>query len=340
MVRRAFTLIELLVVIAVIALLIGILLPALSEARNAARNVVSQANLRSLSQISAGVYTAEFKGQFMNPFNEKSTSLQVPSWHSILYEQDAGYYWKLNDGEPEFITEFFGMFWFSFAANWIKSGDYANPVQFSPGDLQAIRQFNDFKKQPDFQPGNYIWGSSYPYSPTFWCSPQRFAGVSREPMAQKWLRKNKVDDVISPSAKVILWERFDTTKKKRVEQVLSQSRVTKKFPMWSNGVSNAEPNVVTVDGSVSRVKASALTELTVSLVQSVKQTFSPSGQSGPWWRPSNNTLQKYGFWDPVDPYKSDWLENGFLNNDGTGGGRYPAFFWSTRNGVQGRDLQR
>ncbi|HZW06497.1 MAG TPA: type II secretion system protein [Phycisphaerales bacterium] len=58
--RRGFTLIELLVVIAIIALLVSILLPALAGARNEARKIVSQSNLRGMTQNIFG-YSTDFK---------------------------------------------------------------------------------------------------------------------------------------------------------------------------------------------------------------------------------------------------------------------------------------
>ncbi len=55
---KGFTLIELLVVIAIIALLIGILLPAIGKARDTAKNVLSQTQMRQLTQGSAN-YAAD-----------------------------------------------------------------------------------------------------------------------------------------------------------------------------------------------------------------------------------------------------------------------------------------
>ena len=141
---KGFTLIELLVVISIIALLIGILLPALGQARNSAMQLVSKSNLRSLGQIQA-IYTNEFSGEFINPFNESHTPESRPSWAGAgdgwaittkpgFDPTTSGYFAFPGNGE-DYYSEMYAFHWYSLVAAWVSKDDWASEVQFAPSDF-------------------------------------------------------------------------------------------------------------------------------------------------------------------------------------------------------------
>jgi len=338
-----FTLIELLVVIAIIALLIGILLPALGEARKAARNVVSQANLRSLGQIQF-TYHAENKSNFVNPFTSppRPSPIGTGKWYDVYSAEGAGP-WRF-DGRPDvnYDGDFFSAHWYSLISHNLNKGDWASPVQFSPADRRMSEKFKDLTSQEGFAYERWIWDGSYWYSPVFWHRKDRFAmGLGNRQKADEtnW-KRNKIDDVVFPAAKVIVWERFDYSQNKRVEYNVGVAQGTKKIaPMWSNP--GANPNVVVGDGSVTRVNMSRLTELTSASNPNATQRDSlrPAGV----WAPTTKTLGDYdnpNFSDKGYGMNKDYLENGDRGNPFGGAGRYLAFFFATREGVAGRDLDK
>lgn len=342
--RVGFTLIELLVVIAIIALLIGILVPTLGQARISAQNLVSQANLRSLGQIQA-IYTGDFKDEFINPFDPS----RVPSW-SVVSRWAVASKEPIGQGSPNgrrptyefsgagvWYSEMYAFHWYSLVGGWIQAGDYASEVQFSPADTAVIERFKDLPITfPEAGLDNLIWDCSYVYSPTFWYSADRYRGDTRlnndrSSPVKSLVKRNRVSDVVFPSNKVMMWERFDTTQRTRQEsrpvnptslEVEDLGRV-KRPPNWNNP--QAEPTVLTVDGSVARTRIADLDARVNSDREATSRPATPLG----FWNPGKFLLRAYSM-------EEDGLE-GATSNDLS---YYRAYFWSTRDGIQGRDIFR
>ncbi|MEX0877103.1 MAG: prepilin-type N-terminal cleavage/methylation domain-containing protein [Phycisphaerales bacterium] len=343
--KKGFTLIELLVVIAIIAILIGILLPALGSARTTAQLVKSQANLRSLAQVQE-VYASESRGSLMVPFqirDYRPGGLGGQGWAvarkvgSNLPGLDFTYAGARNS---KWYSESYAFHWYSVVGGWLSQGDYASEVQFSPSDRVLIQRVEQLQEDPP--PGWTLdtgyWDCSYVLSPTIWFSAQRYKEDMR-PTAQynnpsaSMARRNFLSDVTYPSQKVIMWERFDWTKKERTASYRNpdigggQAIIFGKEPLppqWNNY--DAEPSVATADGSVSRVKISEIFSKMADSNGRSGEAFSPTDE----WDFSYDALEYYSM-----------HEDGFeIGNPDSGMGKYPAFFWATRNGIQGRDFAR
>lgn len=335
-----FTLIELLVVIAIIALLVGILLPALGKARLAAQTAKSLVNLRSMGQMQA-TYGADNKDGLLNPFDRNMGSFYTGfTWSDIPIPSTSSLgaggtlRWRFDDAA--WATEMFSPHAASLLISYhaTSASDLQSDVQFAPMDTSVIQRSKQFFR--DLQNGSVagndigtgIWDGSYWFSPTIWLNADRFRTSLRVPLdgsSSGFWRRNRIDEVTSPQAKVLAWERFDFTKRTKSLNVAGTGRADGS-PTWNNPES--ESRFVLIDGSVDSVKMRKLYALQASGTdQRTRDEFTPSG----FWNPPTTHLRNYDM-------ENDGLQNG---GDPTNvGGAFPAYFWATRNGIRGRDINR
>lgn len=324
-VRRAFTLIELLVVIAIIAVLIGILIPALATARRSARATVGVANLRSLSQIMT-MYTSDAGGKFLSPFRPElwplPGALGEYYFDAPRYAGERSTFWSFDVPPPiqEFRTEFFAYYWYSYMS--VVSGKASlSTEQISPADSMLGDLVSQIRSA-GLQDERVLWPSSYLYSPTFWCTPERYQ--SRDPLLPKHLLNMRMDSVSSPAAKVMIWERADFAQNRRVEFRDSGAKSANLAPAWANP--RARPHAALVDGSVVKVDMEDLTRRVTNT--------DPDNRDGDLF-PTGTYAALDGV--PVlAPRGKIALDASASSSDAS----YPLFFWATRNGVRGRDLPR
>jgi prepilin-type N-terminal cleavage/methylation domain-containing protein len=328
--RRAFTLIELLVVIAIIALLVAVLLPALAETRRSGQRAVSASNLRQLT-FGIAAYANENKDCFVNPFDAKMGTLYTGrNWCNIITRRSQNattgfWYWAFDDND--YASEMFVAHWASLLMDYIAAGQLQSRVQFAPGDRTVIDRFQSYlATNPHLD--DVIWDGSYFYSPTMWMSPDRYNArrnptfplVSKDVASAVHWRRNRLDEVVSPWGKVMVWERFDFFQPTR--RATNGVRL-KLFPQWNSP--EAKPRFGRVDGSVDTISIRKLNGLAADADVAVRDVYTPA--SGLWKLPTS-VLTRYSM-------NNDGFENG---DNGTS--TYPAYFWSTRDGIRGRDIDR
>lgn len=327
--RSAFTLIELLVVIAIIAILVAMILPSLTESRRAAQNAVSMSNLRQLTTAMA-TYGTENKDAFVNPFDLKMPQMYPGRlWCNIILRSSVNApgggvtYWAFDDAG--YASEMFAAHWASLLMDYISPGQLQSRVQFAPADKVVIDRFTGYLgTNPNLS--NTIWDGSYFYSPTMWMAAERYKQATLPPVSGdatsgKMWRRNRYDEVTSPWGKVMLWERFDFNQPKRRKPGGAREKL---FPTWNN--SESRPRFGRVDGSVDSISIRKLNTLANDPDADVRRVYTPSG--GLWTLPNTPVLARYSM-------DKDGLENG-----SPGTFSFPAYFWSTRDGIRGRDIDR
>jgi len=319
---RGFTLIELLVVITIIGILMGILIPALAGARLTARSTVGIANLRSISQM-LFIYEQEQRACPM-PFDPtvEPSQRRVPSsqWYEALHPTEDRPIWDFSSIDPRVTTELFGIYWYSWLADWT-GGSRDAEVQFSPADRLVLDQLNQLRATPASLNGDMLWPSSFYLSATLWSTPGRFGAGSRGPMTRETLMPTTFASMAFPEAKVLIYERADFAQKTRVSFDSAGARRENMPPSWANP--RARPHVATGDGSVRQLDMGELHDGAAEDAQ-----FLPGGRVSP-----ADLMPLYA---SRVPDRSRELSGGGLGSDGD----YPLFFWATNGGIRGRDFSQ
>ena len=164
----------------------------------------------------------------------------------------------------------------------------------------------------------------------------RYKTASRVPIGPgdvRYWRRNTFDDAATPQAKVMIFERFDFARKDRPARASGRERF---HPNFNNP--EATTRFALVDGSVDSIRMARLYgRIGVGAPAADVDTFTPSGL----WAPPDSFLGDPSSVAGLD-LNHDALENGDGSAMGIPGGfnKYPAFFWATRNGIQGRDIPR
>lgn len=314
-IQRGFTLIELLVVIAIIALLVSIMLPALANARRVAQNTVSLSNLRSLGQVIA-YYANETKDQFVNPF-DRNRPPNIP-WYGIQVPTIPNSYWHMADSAGPRATEPFGFHWASLMMQYFETGGLLSKVQFAPGDQTVLMRYRQHLVEHPNEMDNWIWDGSYWYPPTFWLSPLRYQTNTVVSVTEPMLRRNRFDEVVFPQAKVMVFERFDFSRR-------SRSAPNGRYPFAPQfNHPEATTRFVLTDGSVDSIPVRRLYEWSNDPNQKMAEELTPCGL----FNPPAAMMMRYGM-------DKDELEYGQ-----SGTTAWPAYFWATKKGIQGRDINR
>ena len=309
--KRAFTLVELLVVVGVIGILITILLPVVLRSKRHAEAAAGTANLRSLSQIMS-MYTTDNQEAFLNPFGTGPGNFMLAT--SPLQPE-----LKWNFANPVFPpnhTEAFAYYWYSYLSELDQAPRFREE-QFSPADAWMKELQKGMGKRGETREGLMLWPSSFLYSPVFYSSGERFPGGQRLDATAGNIRSQYAQNVAYPSGKVMLFERMDFDQRDRVtvDEATGTSTRIGRPPSWNNIRSHTA--VATVDGGIQEVDIS-------ELYASDDPNLVPADLVASSDRPGL-----------VHPFDQPELPAGA--GAGTDGA-YPAFFWSTIHGLEGRDL--
>jgi len=310
---RAFTLIELLVVISIIAILISMLLPALGQARKSGQRIGSLQNLRSNGTYMAG-YAVQNKDCFVNPFQPRplcpgDNNGTYISWVWVQNDE-CNYGWAYG---PTLYsncgTESYGYHWIAHTLFQDQDVSSRSKSSVAPADRALQNWFrtnSDSNAQTDL---TWIFPSSYWYPPVFWQEASHFSGTTRtygKPKDHYFVRRNTFSECTFPSKKVMIFEAKDFVETGQ--------------PMWNSIY--AKPQVLMADGSGRTVIMSDVYATTAAPGDPDSALLpSPAGL----WNPGAGEMDKKMLFGAPQGFTWDYTN--------------PAFFWATRDGIRGRDIQ-
>jgi prepilin-type N-terminal cleavage/methylation domain-containing protein len=309
MIRRGFTLVELLACLCVVGLAAALVAPAFKRNRDVMSYQTSRARLATCAQMQLA-YAAAQNNEFYHPWRGQAPT---GSWYSFPSAFDPVAFWFFNTREAAYTADVLSAFAYWGVNERQSLKTLLSPVQYSPVD-SVVYSANKSVIDPVDDPTQRRWyaiNGSFWMTPTLWFDNARYQFLNRANPAANTLRRNKTDDVVYNDSKVLLFDRlgfFDA----------SGNAVPGIAPTWCNPV--ASPNVAMMDGSVTQAKTAELQALATSQDVSVRAVFTPSGR----WRPTTAALSDVG------------LDNQNLQNSSN----WYAFFWGTRNGLAGRDIDR
>lgn len=311
--RHGYSMTDLLCVMCVAGIVVSVGLPLISAARKQTRADLSRARLVELSKLQLR-YANDNGGTFYFPW-QRSSSSESQYRFLINVGGSNGTTWGVVPSG--FGGESMGMSWYSHMQG--EMSDIAaktSLVQFAPDDSVRVSQMRSVLASGN-DANLALWGGSYQLSPTVWFKPAMYAGATdRANLNSLNLRPNRIDDIVNPSAKVLLSERlgFYNAAGSPIG-VLSQPRT------WAHP--SARVNASLMDGSVLAIDMQAVESLATSSNPAINSVFMPSGG----WKAYSIQDLTDDMLPSVNPYPAGLTD-------------FRAFFWATRNGVAGRDIDR
>jgi len=287
-----------------------------------------------------------------------------------VVKPNSGYVFTFNKSS-NWLSEMFAVHWAQIAMAWASNGDQTSEVQWNPSDAAPRLRAQDLEAKAE----SVLFDTSYYYSPTMWLNARRYETpiVGQIPNSVRpgiqtgsgltdpqinWHRRNRIDEVATPAQKVVLFQRFDANSERRAEFTIqldgnfNNTNVNDSPfpPTWNNP--GARVPIGLADGSVVtytmrnlyRMMAASTPGSTIAK----REPFTPVDR----WTPDVSILgdpNGAGFTGTGDGSTAN--NNHQLNEDALEDGRshpnispqplgsYPAFFWATRDGIKGRDIQ-
>lgn len=303
--KRGFTLVELLVVVGIIGVVISIVLPTVLRSQRHAQAAAGTASMRSMAQV-LSMYTQNNGDAFLNPFGGGADFTDAVSL------RDPERVWDFNASPCEIChTEAFAYYWYSYLGE-LDGAPMYREEQFSPADGWMKDLQKTMGKRAETREGRMLWPSSFLYSPTFFSDSGRYPGGDRLFATASNIRTQYAQSVAYPSSKVILFERMDFDQRDRLTLVDGNSRKQGRPPAWNN--IRSKTAAATVDGSVRDVDMAEVYAANLGAGGLAVGADKPG-----LMRPEGGLDLPHGA--------------------GTGSdGEYPAYFWATRDGIEGRDL--
>jgi hypothetical protein len=274
----------------------------------------------------------------VNPFDPTHPRVWGGAWCDIRYDPPNG--GPINGygyADAQFSTHLFCSTWASLVTQYLTTSSTYSAVFVSSEDESLVQLIN--RRGPEFLGvDGRLWPTSYWASPTTWLNALPYKTASRVPVGGpdvRYWNRNRFDDIVNPSGKAILFERFDFSRSSRPSRAGGREKFNPTFnnPEASTRLALGDGGVLTWKLADLYAKISPLTSNPTTI-----NMYTPAGDFEiPDMILGDPDLPGGG---PGVAIGKDGLENGDGSMLGIAGGfwKFKGFFFATRNGIQGRDI--